>query len=131
MGISLYRMKKWTKMLLGKSISHLNQGPGCNYLKDDIGGYYNNLTEKVLKRSNVVDDIPFSLDDSGKKICFSIEIFQYGLGAYDLFLQNGSDVYLQKVYACANWAVANQESNGGWITFAHENKEKPSFIKKI
>lgn len=27
--------------------------------------------------------------------------------------------------ACANWAVENQQENGGWITFAYEKKEAP------
>ena len=112
-------------MVLGTSISHVNQGPGLFYSKDKVEGYYNDLREKVLKREDVTDGVPSSFVDSGEKIFFSIEIFQYGLGAYDLYLQNKSDCYLQKVYACADWAVSNQEPNGGWITFAHENKEFP------
>ena len=112
-------------MVLGTSISHVNQGPGRFYSKDKLEGYYNDLTEKVLKREDVTDGVPSSLVDSGERIFFSIEIFQYGLGAYDLYLQNKSDSYLQKVYACADWAVSNQEDNGGWVTFAHENKEFP------
>lgn len=112
-------------MILGTSISHVNQGPGRFYSKDKLGGYYNDLTEKVLKRDDIGDRVPSSLVDSGAKILFSIEIFQYGLGAYDLYLQNKSEDYLRKVFACADWAVSNQKSNGGWITFAHENKEYP------
>lgn len=50
MGISIYKIKKWTKMLTGRSISHVNQGMGKIYSKDDIRGYYNNLTEKVTLR---------------------------------------------------------------------------------
>ena len=82
-------------MLLGKSISHVNQGPGRFYSKNEIAGYYNDLTEKVLKRTDVVNDVPFSMVDSGAKVYFSIEIFQYGLGAYVLYLQEASDAYLQ------------------------------------
>lgn len=112
-------------MLLGKSISHVNQGPGRFYLKDEVAGYYNDLTEKVLKRNDVVNDVPFSLVDSGEKVYFSIEIFQYGLGAYDLYLHDASDLYLQKVYACANWALSTQEDNGAWKTFAHKDEKLP------
>ena len=32
---------------------------------------------------------------------------------------------LQKVFACANWAVEHQKSNGAWVNFAHINMEKP------
>ena len=125
MGVSFYKIKKWSKMLLGKSISHVNQGPGRFYSKKEIAGYYNDLTEKVLRRKDVVNDVPFSLVDSGEKVYFSIEIFQYGLGAYDLYLQDASDAYLQKVYACANWALTNQENNGAWKTFAHKKETLP------
>ena len=33
MGISLYKIKKWYKMMTGKSISHVNQGVGTCYSK--------------------------------------------------------------------------------------------------
>lgn len=112
-------------MILGKSISHVNQGAGLFYSKDELRGYYNDLTKKVLNRDDVLNGVPSSVVDSGERIYFSIEIFQYGLGAYDLYLQRGSDTYLQKTFACADWAIANQENNGGWKTFAHENKEYP------
>lgn len=36
MGISLYKIKKWTKMLIGKSISHVDQGVGKIYSVDEI-----------------------------------------------------------------------------------------------
>ena len=81
MGISLYKIKKWTKMLTGKSISHVDQGAGKIYSVDEIRGYYNNLTEKVTKREDLGDQVPVSSVDTGETIFFSIEIFQYGLGA--------------------------------------------------
>ena len=49
MGISIYKIKKWYKMMTGKSISHVNQGVGTCYSKTEIAGYYNDLTEKVTK----------------------------------------------------------------------------------
>lgn len=110
---------------MGKSISHVNQGRGRFYSRDEIRGYYNDLTEKVLKREDVADGVPSSLVDSGERVFFSIEIFQYGLGAFDLYLRTKSDSYLQKVFACANWAVKNQEANGAWKTFAHKNERNP------
>lgn len=125
MSVSVYKIKKWLKMIAGKSIYHVNQGPGLYYSKDELRGYYNDLTEKVLRNGDDSNKIPKITVDSGECLYFSIAIFQYGLGAYDLFLQSGSDDCLQKVYACADWAVSNQKSNGGWITFAHENKELP------
>ncbi len=112
-------------MLLGTSISHVNQGPGLCYSKEKIEGYYNDLTEKVLKREDVLKDVPSSLVDSGERIFFSIEIFQYGLGACDLYLLSKSAEYLRKACACAKWAVKNQDAQGRWVTFAYKHPEMP------
>jgi predicted RNA-binding protein with PUA-like domain len=32
---------------------------------------------------------------------------------------------LDKIIACSNWAVDNQEQNGAWNTFSYDNKEHP------
>ena len=125
MGISLYKIKKWTKMLTGKSISHVDQGAGKIYSVDEIRGYYNNLTEKVTKREDLGDKVPVSSVDTGETIFFSIEIFQYGLGAYDLYLINQDESMLVKVKAAAEWALENQQEDGSWTTFTYENPEHP------
>lgn len=125
MGISLYKIKKWSKMLLGNSISHVDQGPGKIYSVSKVRGYYNNLTEKVTKREDQGNSIPLSTVDSGEIIEFSIEIFQYGLGAYDLYLLNDDSSMLEKVRIVADWAVSNQLEDGSYITFAHQDPEHP------
>ena len=125
MGISLYKIKKWSKMLSGKSISHVNQGVGKIYSVDSIKGYYNNLTEKVSKREELGDKVPMSSVDTGEVVFFPIEIFQYGLGAYDLYLLNNDKKMLVKVRAAADWAIQNQEVDGSWITFTYENPDHP------
>ena len=111
-------------MLTGKSIHHVNQGPGTCYSKDKVAGYYNDLTEKVLR-----DDpellVPQYSVDTGETIYFSIGIFQYGLASYDLYLKTGEQRYLEKTLACADWAVENQQDNGGWVTFAFKDPEHP------
>ena len=124
MGISIYKVKKWYKMMTGKSISHVNQGVGTCYSKTEIAGYYNDLTEKVTKDdSNIL--VPKYYVDTGEEIYFSIGIFQYGLAAYDLFLKTHDEIYKSKLIACANWAIENQQDNGSWITFAYESPEHP------
>lgn len=124
MGVSIYKIKKWYKMLTGQSISHVNQGVGNYYSKTEIAGYYNDLTDKVLKDDpNIL--VPKYRVDSGEEIFFSIGIFQYGLAAYDLFLKTQDDIYKKKLIACAQWAVDNQQANGGWITFAYKDSENP------
>lgn len=112
-------------MLNGNSILHVNQGPGLIYSTTEIKGYYNDLTEKVIKRENLDTCIPMSYIDTGEKIFFPIEIFQYGLGAYDLYLLNNDNLMLKKTISCANWAIENQQTNGGWSTFAHQTPNHP------
>lgn len=63
--------------------------------------------------------------DTGEIIFFPIEIFQYGLGAYDLYLLNNDDFMLKKVKAVAEWAIDNQNDDGSWTTFAYENPKHP------
>ncbi len=124
MGISIYKIKKWYKMMTGQSISHVNQGVGTCYSKPDVQGYYNDLTEKVTKDSPEIL-VPKYHVDTGEEIYFSIGIFQYGLAAYDLFLRTKEDIYKAKLMACADWAVENQQEDGSWVTFAYENPEHP------
>lgn len=124
MGVSLYKIKKWYRMLAGKSISHVNQGEGTCYSKSVVTGYYNNLTEKVTQ-DNPDILVPKYHVDTGEEIYFSIGIFQYGLAAYDLYLKSGVDRYKKKLLACADWAVDNQQEDGGWVTFAYKNPKQP------
>ncbi len=122
MGISIYKIKKWLGMLTGKSIHHVNQGRGTCYSKDGVAGYYNDLTEKVTKDDSSIL-VPKYKVDTGEEIYFSIGVFQYGLAAYDLLLQTGEQIYRDKLLACAEWALENQESGGGWVTFAYKRAE--------
>lgn len=124
MGVSVYKIKKWYKMLTGQSISHVNQGTGNCYSKNEVAGYYNDLTDKVLKDDpNIL--VPKYRVDSGEEIYFSIGVFQYGLAAYDLFLKTNEEVYKKKLIACAEWAVCNQQKDGGWVTFEYKDPEHP------
>ena len=124
MGVSIYKIKKWYKMLTGQSISHVSQGVGTCYSKENVAGYYNDLTEKITRDDPSIL-VPKYYVDSGAEIYFSIGIFQYGLAAYDLYLKTGQQQYLNKLLACAEWAVENQQPDGGWATFAHECPEQP------
>ena len=123
MGLSIYKIKKWLKMITGKSIYHVNQGVGTFYSKTEIAGYYNDLTEKVLKDDpNII--IPKYSIYTEEKIYFSTGIFQYGLAAYDLYLATNDEKYKRKLIACANWAVENQHKEGGWEAFTNKNIER-------
>lgn len=124
MGISVYKIKKWYKMMTGKSIFHVHQGVGTCYSKTSVLGYYNDLTEKVTKDDPAIL-IPKYYVDTGEKIYFSIGIFQYGLASYDLFLKTREDIYKDKLLVCADWATENQQEDGSWLTFAYANPEHP------
>lgn len=112
-------------MIRGKSVYHVCQNEGRIYSKNGLLGYYNNLTEKVTRFGLGGNAIPTTKTDEGKEIYFSIAIFQYGLGAFDLFLLNKDDAMLKKAMACADWAVENQLENGGWLTFSHSSPKHP------
>ena len=120
----LYKAKKWYKMLTGKSIYHVNQGVGKHYSKTEVLGYYNDLTKKVTN-DNPDILVPQYQVETGDKTFFSIGVFQYGLAAYDLYLKTKEKIYSKKFLACANWAVDNQQVDGAWETFYHENPEHP------
>lgn len=124
MSISIYKINKWYKMIIGKSISHVNQGVGTCYSKTKVSGYYNDLTEKVTK-DNPDILIPEYYVDTGEKTQFAIGIFQYGLASYDLFLKTGNIIYKNKFLACSEWAVSNLQDDGSWKTFEIEHPKHP------
>ncbi len=116
---------KWLKMITGRSILHVNQGPGKIYSKTEIKGYYNDLTEKVLKGKLLnINEVPTRRVNK-KNVEFSIEIFQYGLACYDLFLIEKNNEYLEKFQTMVNWALENQAEDGSWITFAFDYSDAP------
>ena len=127
MGVSLFKLKKWTNMLRGNSVYHVDQDEGKHYSKTEVKGFYNNFTDKVLLFGKDDDEVPTTVVDTGETIYFSIAIFQYGLASYDLYLasdKKDKSMY-DKVIACANWGVDNQQEDGSWVTFAYEKPAYP------
>jgi heparosan-N-sulfate-glucuronate 5-epimerase len=126
MGISIYNIKKWTRMITGKSIEHVNQDVGKIYSLIEIKGYYNDLTEKVTKDPNFNEiKLPILRTESGSDILFPISIFQFGLGAYDLLLMKEEKIFGEKFKICVDWAYENQLSNGSWSNFFHDQPNAP------
>lgn len=126
MAVSIYNIKKWSKMIFGNSILHVEQGKGKYYSKDKIMGYYNDLTEKITK-DNVTKngELPQYPGNDGIKKIFPIGVFQYGLAAYDLYLESKNKIYLDKFKMCVDWTYKHQDTNGGWKTFEYENPQLP------
>ena len=92
----------------------MNQGLGRCFSTTDIRGYYNDLTEKVTRLPELLNnnELPCVEDERGEQI-----LFQYGLGAYDLYLLEQDEQYLKKFFQCVDWAIQNQESSGAWNNF--------------
>lgn len=126
MSISVFNLKYWLNMISGKSINHVEQNLGKHI--SAVGkpeGYYNDLTQKVLLgEETLADGIPMVETPSGR-VYFPTAIFQYGLGAYDLYLDTKENRYLEKAVRCAEWAVEKQEENGAWNNFFFEFPEHP------
>lgn len=117
---SLQQGKKWLKMLCGKSILHVMQDEGKVFSRNEVRGYYNNFTDKLLKPGALVDEtgLVYNLTNEGKHVYFSIAIFQYGLGAFDLYLITGQEKYRRIFMRSVNWAIQHQQASGAWDTFS-------------
>ena len=127
MAITIIQIQRWTKMLLGKSAEHVHQGIGKVYDKNEIKGYYNDLTEKVTIDPSFLynDKLPLIRQLDGKYIYFPVAIFQYALGCYDLWLMKRDEVYKVKFMQCAKWTMDKLDENGRWDNFSHVYKNAP------
>jgi len=127
MALTLYNIRKWYKMLTGKSVMHVNQNLGKCFERAELKGYYNNLTEKVTMLPQLLntDELPQYLTTKGAWIVFPVDIFQYGLGAYDLFLITREDIYLKKFRQCVEWTLLHQEPSGAWDNFSFRYPNNP------
>lgn len=117
MAISLYRIGKWTKMIMGKSNLHVCQDEGKCYSVESIKGYYNNLTEKVTLFGVEHGTIPLYPNEKGEMVEFAIGIFQYGLACYDLYLMEQKETFLEDAKCCGEWALNHQHADGSWDCF--------------
>lgn len=120
----LKMLQKWLKMITGKNVFHMRQVAGYYYSKDSVNGYYSDLRHKVT-RNIFIDDkgIPINITNEGNKIYFPITIFQYGLGAYDLYLETKDKKHINKFYNSVKWALESQEDSGAWDAFGWQHPE--------
>lgn len=126
MALSKYYIKKWYRMISGKSILHVNQGIGKTFSKDELYGYYNDLTEKISPLQKLDDNgIPLFENPDQSLTYFPTCICQYGLGAFDLYLIKGDLKYFETSKKCANWIIDNMEENGALNTFSYEFPSHP------
>lgn len=113
-------------MLRGKSLGHVPQGLGRSISSDAIGGYYNDLREKVLRDKEHLDSVePFPIKDEWGEHFFPTAVFQYGLGAFDLYLDTRDPLMRGKVLAHASWALDHQGDKGLWDAFGFAYPASP------
>ena len=120
MPISKQRLKKWIKMIFGKSIDHAPQKRGKFFVQNKIKGYFNDLTNKVLMQKELIesDELPLVEDDDGTLVYFPIAIIQYSLGLYDLYLDTNDEKYINKFCQCVNWLVEKLNDDGSLDNFS-------------
>lgn len=127
MSVSIYQLKRWIKMLSGKSPEHVVQDTGKCFSTKCIRGYYNDLSGKVdidplwLRTNNILT----IKHCDGTHIVFPVAIFQYALGCFDLYLLTNEKVYWNKFLQYADWTLNNQDSLGRWSNFKHVYPNSP------
>ena len=113
-------LKRWGKILTGKTAVAVEQGLGRAYEAGRLSGYYNDLTGKVTD-STLLDEggVPVSVIAGGARVHFPIAIFQYGLGCYDLSILKPDEAerFLAALRACSDWALGAQRDDGSWDAF--------------
>ncbi len=121
----IFKLKRWIKMLLGNSIDHVEQNIGKIYSTKELKGYYNDLTQKVTKSNLPTDQVPKAQIGFNDYVDFPIAVFQYGLGAYDLFLLEGELEYFEKFMTCVKWACETIDDEGRWNNFHYIYPDNP------
>lgn len=122
MALDIYNIKRWIRMVAGVSTEHVNQGMGTVYSLTGVKGYYNDLTGKVRGTSA---RLPMHRTARGSTVYFPIQIFQYGLGAYDMYLMHGGVDMKKRFKMCADWALHEQQPDGGWNCFFFDTPKAP------
>ena len=108
-------------MLKGDSLLHVDQGVGKKFVPLKIEGYYNDLTKKVTldeEHIRAVEYIPQFETISGERVYFAVQIIQYGLGCYDLYLATKEPLYFEKYKTCVQWIEDQQNENGSFDAFS-------------
>lgn len=118
--------KRWMSMLTGTTVVAVEQKIGKVYSLTEIKGFYNDFTNKITN-ALTCDSQGVPVTDIGAKdtVYFPIDIFQYGLGFYDLYLQgiNIEDSYFHFI-AISEWAYSMQREDGSWDCFGPIGSQK-------
>lgn len=109
-------------MTLDRSVQHAPQGTGVAYTLNGLRGYYNDLRGKFLGNHGrqALDErgIPVHWLSDGRKIYLPTAVAQYGLGAYDVYLESSAQEAKDAFISTANWLLNEQDEQGGWDVWA-------------
>lgn len=114
--MQIRKIKKWVKMLTGKSILHIDKGEGRYWSLEELRGYYIDYAGKVNTDQLDADGIPYTKLTDGRQVNFPITVIQYGLGCYEKIL-SGDDSYVAPLKICAEHMLKTQHENGMWDAF--------------
>lgn len=119
-------IKRWFRMLCGKSVFHMRQTEGLYYEPGKIRGYYSDLRHKVAGAALIdKNGVPYNETNRGNTVYFAITIFQYGLASYDLLLETKEEIYHKKFLNAVKWAIDNQAIDGSWNAFGWSTPDTP------
>ena len=112
-------LSRWINILSNKNNLAITQGEGKLYKKNEISGYYNDLTGKVNKNTLLDNNgIVVNKISNNRIVYFPISIFQYALGLWDLYLATNDEKKKQQFLNQCEWVIANQYNNGAWNCFS-------------
>lgn len=118
----------WYYIISGKTAVDSIQKEGLIYSIHEVKGYYNDLTKKIGTGTELDEsNIPISLLPNKEKVYFPIAVFNYGLACYDMWLLKNAPLFYDQFIAISDWAVKNQESNGGWNAFEPVKSDKYTY----
>lgn len=111
-------MKRWIRILQGKNQVAIIQGIGKYYKKNEISGYYNDLTGKVSDKTLLDENgIPLNMISGNKTVYFPTSIMQYALGIWDLYLESNDSARKDHFLNLCEWIINNQREDGSWDCF--------------
>ena len=111
-------IKRWTKIVLGKTNVSVQQTKGKIYSLSSIKGYYSDMTGKIEKGYRHDENgIPMTNIGDQELVYFPIDIMNFGLAYFDYYLLHDDKTCLEECIKISNWCCSVQSSNGAWDCF--------------
>lgn len=118
-------LKRWTKIVLNKTNVSVHQGKGKVYSLDSVRGYYSDMTGKIEKGYRQDENgIPMTNIGERELVYFPIDIMNFGLAYYDMYLLHNKEEYLFKCINIVNWCSHIQKEDGAWDCFGPVKSSK-------